>query len=94
MVARAVPRRWSSWVRILMRASTLRTSACSCLISGGVGVHGSGCMARQKPGDEAGINFIVFGPHKLALGKTFDPCRIDDAHGVPASYIYMASSSP
>ena len=35
-----------------------------------------------EPGDDTGINFIIFGSDKLALGKTFDPCRVDDTHGV------------
>jgi hypothetical protein len=38
---------------------------------------------KAEPGYEAGINFIIFGPHKFALGKSFDPCRIDDTYGVP-----------
>ena len=35
-----------------------------------------------EPGDNAGINFIILCPQELALGKSFDPCRIDDTYGM------------
>lgn len=35
-----------------------------------------------ETGNKTSIDFIVFCPHKLALGKPFDPCRFDDTHRV------------